>query len=110
MNVRINNKTFVLEVKETDEEIKQGMMGRDSLEGAMLFNVGKGHHSFWMKNCKIPLDIVFINNNRISKIHENCQPCDECNENFTGIGDKVLEFPAGTSNGWKPGDRVFFFN
>lgn len=108
MNVRINNNTFNVEVNNTEEEIKRGMMGRENLNGAMLFNVGKGYHSFWMKNCLIPLDIVFISNNRISKIHQNCQPCDECSERYTGIGDKVLEFPADTTKGWKVGDKVFF--
>ena len=110
MNVRINNKPFTVEVLNTDEEIKKGMMGRENLEGALLFNMGKGYHSFWMKNCLIPLDIVFISNNHISKIHQDCKPCDECSERFTGIGDKVLEFTAGTANGWKIGDKVFFYD
>ena len=110
MNVRINDKTFPLEVMSTDEEIKKGMMGRNELNGAMLFDIGKGHHSFWMKNCLIPLDIVFLTNNKISKIYNDCQPCDKCTEKYTGIGDKVLEFPAGTANNWKMGDKAFFFN
>lgn len=110
MNVKIKDKTYNLEVMDTEEEKSKGMMGRTDINGGMLFNVGKGHHSFWMKNCLIPLDIVFINNNRITKIHENCQPCDECTERYTGLGDKVLEFPGGTAKGWKMGDKVIFFD
>ena len=43
------------------------------------------------------LDIIFIDNNTISKIHHNCKPCftDEC-ERFEGSGDLVLELPGGT--------------
>ncbi len=103
----INNKTFPAEYLSTPEEMAQGMMGRDSLNGCMVFKLGMGHHSFHMKNCKIPLDIVFVTKNRISRIHPNCQPCDgECTQRYTGIGDHVVEFPAGTTDGWKPGDMA----
>jgi uncharacterized membrane protein (UPF0127 family) len=66
MSVHINNQTFEAEYLKTPEDIRKGMMGRDSLNGCMVFNMGKGHHSFWMKNCLIPLDIIFVLNNRIS--------------------------------------------
>jgi uncharacterized membrane protein (UPF0127 family) len=32
-------------------------------------------HSFWMKNCITSLDIIFIKNNKITKIHKECKPC-----------------------------------
>jgi uncharacterized membrane protein (UPF0127 family) len=108
MSVLINGKQFDAEYLTTPEEHGRGMMGRDSLDGCMVFKMGKGHHSFWMKNCLIALDIVFVNNNRISKIHSNCQPAgNKLNPpRYTGIGDHVVEFPAGTSDNWKVGDRV----
>jgi uncharacterized membrane protein (UPF0127 family) len=107
MSVLINQKLFPAEYLSNPEEIQRGMMERDSLDGCMVFKMGKGHHSFWMKNCLIPLDIVFVLNNRISRIHRNCQPCDgECQERFTGIGDHVLEFPANSTDEFKVGDRV----
>ena len=65
MSVIINNKLYSAEYLSTTEEITKGMMGRPSLEGCMVFKMGMGHHSFWMKNCLIPLDIVFVNKNRI---------------------------------------------
>jgi len=107
MSVTINDQTFESEYMSTPEELTKGMMGRDSLNGCMVFKMGIGHHSFWMKDCKIALDIVFILNNRISRIHSNCQPCDgECSQRYTGIGDHVIEFPAGTCSDWKVGDRA----
>lgn len=108
MSVLINSKVFPAEYLSTPEEIQQGMMGRDRLDGCMVFKLEKGHHSFWMKNCLINLDIVFVLNGRISKLHTNCPPAGNqlSPPRYTGIGDHVIEFPAGTSSGWKVGDKV----
>jgi len=106
MFVEIKNTKYPAELMVNDDEIKQGMMNRDELNGCMVFKMKKGLHSFWMKNCLIPLDIVFVNKNRISSIHNNCQPCDECKQTYKGIGDHVIEFPAGTATDWKIGDKV----
>ena len=112
MSVHINNKTFSAEYLSNPEDISRGMMGRNSLDGCMVFKMGKGHHSFWMKNCLIPLDIVFVLNNRINRIHSNC-PVEDSHRmtlpRYTGIGDHVIEFPAGTSDGWKVGDKVAMY-
>lgn len=110
MSVRIKNQTFPAEYMTTPEQITKGMMGRESLDGCMVFKLKKGYHSFWMKNCLIPLDMVFVLNDRISKIHSNCQPCDgDCTERFTGAADHVIEFPAGTATDWKIGDNVTMY-
>ena len=107
MSVRIGDKIFNAEYLSTPEEIQQGMMGRESLDGCMVFKMGMGTHSFWMKKCIIPLDIVFVNKDRISNIHHDCQPCDgDCNQRYRGIGDHVIEFPSGTASNWKIGDKV----
>jgi hypothetical protein len=110
MSVIINNQKYSAEYLSTPKEIQRGMMGRDHLDGCMVFNMGKiGHHSFWMKNCLINLDIVFILNGRISKIHLNCEPAgrNEMNpKRYSGIGDHVIEFPSGTCSGMKVGDKV----
>ena len=107
MSVLINNQTFPAEYLSSPEELMKGMMGRDSLNGCMVFKLGLGHDAFHMKDCKIPLDIVFVNKNRISRIHPNCQPCDgNCDKHYTGIGDHVIEFPGGTATNWKVGDRA----
>lgn len=109
MSVIINNKQFSAEYLSDPEELVKGMMDRDKLEGCMVFKVGKGHHSFWMQGCKIPLDIVFVLNSRINRIHNNC-PVPDPNQlklpRYTGIGDHVIEFPAGTAKDWKIGDKV----
>ena len=110
--VHVNGKMFQAEYLSSPEQIEKGMMGRNELNGCMVFKMGKGHHSFWMKDCLMPLDIMFVLNNRISRIHQNC-PVPERHvmtlPRYTGIGDHVIEFPAGTCNGWKTGDRVTMY-
>ena len=109
MNVIINNKSFHGEYLTDPEDLQRGMMGRNSLDGCMVFKMNKGHHSFWMKNCLLNLDIVFVNKNRISGIHLNCPTVDRHKmtpPRYTGIGDHVIEFPSGTANDFKVGDKV----
>jgi len=108
-SVIINNQKFPVEYLTSPEEMSRGMMGRDKLDGCMAFKMGEGHHSFWMKNCKLPLDIVFVLGKRISQIHKNCPVPDPHIMNppiYSGIGDHVLEFPGGTATNWKVGDKV----
>ena len=108
MSVQINNILFPAEYLTNPEDITKGMMGRDSLDGCVVFQMGMGHHSFWMKNCLINLDIIFVLKNRISRIHLDCPPSRNLLNppHYTGIGDYVIEFPSGTANNWKVGDKV----
>ena len=111
MSVTINRKTFNAEYLTTPKEHANGMMGRTHLDGCVVFKMERGEHSFWMKSCLIPLDIVFVLNKRISHIHHNC-PVEDRHRmtlpRYTGIGDHVIEFPARTAEaeGWKVGDMV----
>ena len=64
MNVFVNDNMFKIRVCVTPETIQKGMMGQrfNSDFNGMLFMMGNNEEqSFWMKNCIIPLDIVFIN-------------------------------------------------
>jgi uncharacterized membrane protein (UPF0127 family) len=107
MKLMIKNRTFPVEMMTQPTDIQTGMSGRDQLDGCMGFKLKKGYHTFWMKNCLIPLDIVFVLNNRISKIFGSCQPCsgDDC-ERYTGPADHVFEFPSGTCSDFKEGDTT----
>ena len=111
MVVLINGKKFDAEYLTTPEQIENGMMGRDKLNGCMVFKMNKGYHTFWMKNCLITLDIIILKNNIIQKIHHNCVPClNENCENYCGTGNMVLELLGGTCKnfGFKEGDSVYF--
>jgi uncharacterized membrane protein (UPF0127 family) len=99
MELIVNNNLFNVKCVMTSKDIQKGMMGKKfnkDFDG-MLFMMKNGDHSFWMKSCIIPLDIIFIKNNRITKIHNNCKPCTtpEC-DRYKGSGDMVLELKGGT--------------
>ena len=107
MELRINGKVFPVEMLTHPDDIQKGMRGRESLDGCMGFKLKRGFHSFWMKDCIIPLDIVFVLNNRINKIFRDCQPCsgEEC-QHFTAAADHVFEFPSGTCSDFNEGDTT----
>ena len=53
-------------------------------------------HSFWMKNCVVHLDIIYIEDHKIVKIHHNCKPCfeNDC-DHFEGNGDAIYALTLG---------------
>ena len=72
MKIKIKNQTLPLEIMSTPNSRELGMMGRNSLDGGMLFIFPDvSEKSFWMKNCLIKLDIIFIVGNKITKIYSS---------------------------------------
>ena len=99
MIISINNRKFKVKTVFTPEHTQKGMMGRKfgpDFSG-MLFLMDNSENCFWMKNCVIDLDIVFIQDNQITKIHHSCPPC-ENNDclNYCGKGDMILELKGGS--------------
>ena len=113
MKLSINEHNFKVKVVKTSKETQRGMMGRDFDEtfNGMLFIMDEGQHCFWMKNCIISLDIIFIEGNVITKIHHNCSPClsEEC-RNYCGVGETILEVRGKTCKELdiREGDEVLF--
>ena len=113
MELIINNNLFNVKCMITKKDTEMGMMGKtfDNSFDCMLFMMGDGDHSFWMKNCIIPLDIIFIKNKKVNIIHHNCEPCrtNEC-ERYSGDGDMILELEGGACRKYDivEGDRVYF--
>lgn len=99
MNIKINDNEFKINVCMTPKQITQGMQNKtfDGFEG-LLFLLSSGPQSFWMYKCIIPLDILFINNDRIVKIYSNCQPChnEPCERFGCNLANMVLELPGNT--------------
>ncbi|MEK9175139.1 MAG: DUF192 domain-containing protein [Patescibacteria group bacterium] len=58
----------------TDEEIQKGLSGMISLEKnkGMLFIFSQSYvYRFWMKDMMFPIDIIWINNNKVVDIENN---------------------------------------
>lgn len=61
--IPIGQKSYTLEIAATEEERNKGLMFRDSMaaDHGMIFAFGDEKPlSFWMKNTRIPLDIIFV--------------------------------------------------
>jgi uncharacterized protein len=105
------------ELAVTDDERARGLMFRERLspEEGMLFVFAEDEtHSFWMKNCLIPLDMLWLGSDRrVLHIERNVPPCkeDPCPSYGPGTPARfVLELKAGRSDelGLKTGDRLDF--
>ena len=104
--------SYTVEEAKTVPELEKGLMFRESLapDAGMIFDLSKVEHTaMWMKNTKIPLDMIFIDGDgTISWIYENAQP-----ESLTLIippfpAYAVLEVNAGDvkKHGIKTGDII----
>lgn len=89
--VKIDNLEIKVEVAETNEERAKGLSNRTQLDNksGMVFVFPKDSKPvFWMKDTKIPLDIIWINDNKIIDIEKNVQP-------ELGVTDnKLRRYPA----------------
>ena len=114
--VCFDRRCFLVELAEDKGEREKGLMFRDSLDPdkGMLFTFEEeGEYPFWMKNTLIPLDIIWINENKeVVFISENTQPCKEKNYCFSVNQNKkakyVLEINAGLAKeiGLEIGDKM----
>jgi uncharacterized membrane protein (UPF0127 family) len=111
MELIINKNKFKVKTVISSKDTSRGMMNKqfDDTFNGMLFIMSEGEHCFWMKNCIIPLDIIFIDNDTITEIHSNCPPCKtkDC-EKYCCEGDIILELQGGTCKdlGIKIGDKI----
>lgn len=113
--IKINSIDIMVDIADNDYSRIAGLSNRDEMcaNCGMLFIFDNSDmHSFWMKDMRFPIDIIWIKNNRIVEIMENIEipsngsiksyrpvvPSDmvlEVNSGFVGknninIGDKIL--------------------
>ncbi|MEK7066507.1 MAG: DUF192 domain-containing protein [Patescibacteria group bacterium] len=117
--IQIDHKVIEVEIVDTILSRERGLSGRNGLEKnqGMLFIFGMAaKHRFWMKDMKIPLDMIWIKGDRIVGITEQVHP--DFQKSFWQLPiyyppeavDKVLEVPAGTValHSWRVGSVVQF--
>lgn len=106
-----------VEIAADDELRAQGLMYRDQLRpgaGMLFFFPADGEYSFWMKNTRIPLDIIWIDSDqRVVHVKFEVPPCrvDDCPSYSPGVAARyVLEVAGGEAreHGLKAGDQLRF--
>jgi len=102
--VEIRGQRFTVEVADTFEERERGLMFRDSMEkdnGMLFIHDNEERQAYWMKNTKIPLDILYFSKERkLVSAQERVPPCsagDRCPP-YASEGEAlyVLELNAGS--------------
>ena len=113
--VRVGDATVRVDVADDEASRRRGLSGRESLgpNDGMLFVLPNDMPSFWMKGMRFPLDIVWIDGNRVVDVSARV-PAPE----GPGAGlptyspdrpaDRALEVNAGWAarHGVEPGDTV----
>lgn len=116
IEISIYNKniTFNVEVAKTIEERRTGLMYRKKLlnnEGMLFIFPREKIIQLWMKNTYIPLDVIFISENKvIVDIKKNMEKLSETIVKSKVKSRYALEFNAGLINKLdiEIGDKVLF--
>ena len=116
--VEVGGQRFIVEVADDHDERARGLMYRESMPAAhgMLFvHEREEPLAYWMKNTKIPLDILYFDAERklvsIQRGVPICTAGDRCpNYPSRGPAKYVLELNAGRSDNLalKRGDPITF--
>ncbi|NJN71664.1 MAG: DUF192 domain-containing protein [Limnothrix sp. RL_2_0] len=112
--VKSLGKVFNLEVADTAEKQRIGLMYREELadDRGMLFEFDPARPvSFWMKNCLINLDMIFLKDGVVQSIAKDVPPCESepCPTYGTPKDiDQVIEIRGGLSDeiGIKEGHEI----
>lgn len=112
--VTIGETKIKVEIADTLEEVQKGLSNRESLDenkGMLFVFVEPGKPAFWMKDMKFPIDIIWIQNDRVVDIAPNLPVvAGEFLSTYTPKepANYVLEVNAGfaAEHGIKVGDRV----
>jgi len=117
---KINNYTFKLYIAKTAEDKEIGLSKYKNLakDVGMLFPFEKpDYYSFWMKQMKFPIDIIYIKDGKIVTIYKNVSPPKKATEGLLIYKPKVpsnmvLEINAGLSSKYnlKEGDKISINN
>ena len=116
LEVKLGTGTYRAKLADTNESRIQGLSGVSSFKPndalLMVFD-SDAEWGIWMKDMKIPLDIVWLDSNKtVVHIVKNASPDLSTSETFTPSEPAryVLELAAGstTNNNIKVGDRATF--
>lgn len=114
--VELKGRRFTVEVADDDTERARGLMFRDELaadRGMLFIHEFEEPQAYWMKNTRIPLDILYFDHSlklvSAQKRVPACSAGDRCPPfPSDGAALYVLEINAGLADtlGVKPGDEL----
>ncbi len=109
--MQIGDKQFTLEIADTRGKRQTGLMRRDSMpadHGMIFVFPDEDYHSFYMRNTRIPLDIIFVDATGTIRTIKQMKPYD-----LSSVGPSVpvkyaieLNQGAAAKVGAKVGDKV----
>lgn len=118
--ITIDSQSFKVTVASSQQDREIGLSKTNSLaqDQGMIFLFDKpDYYSFWMKNMKFPIDIIYINKDTVVTIKNNAPAPKNSSESLiiytpTEPADKVLEINAGLAEKFKfkNGDKVIYEN
>ncbi|HEY0180618.1 MAG TPA: DUF192 domain-containing protein [Dokdonella sp.] len=113
--VELHDHRYEIEIAEDDASRAHGLMERTSMpddHGMLFVFQDDAPRSFWMKNTKIPLDMLFFDaEGKLLSVQHSAPPCvaDPCPGYSSGAPARyVLELNAGQAKkiGLAPGDEL----
>jgi len=106
--------TFDIEIADNEYETQTGLMYRSSMkknQGMLFVFPDATERYFYMKNTKMPLDLIFIDAKKtIVSFQKNAKPFDEASLPSYAPAKYVLEINAGLVDQWgiNIGDRITY--
>ena len=103
-----------IEIADTDFDVQTGLMYRDTMaenQGMLFVFDDEKPRSFYMKNTRMPLDIIYISaDKKIVSFQKNAQPFNENSLPSNLPAQYVLEINAGLADTWqlKLGDSLAY--
>jgi uncharacterized membrane protein (UPF0127 family) len=109
--MKIGSKTFTLEIANDTLEREKGLMRRDSMpadHGMIFVFAGEERLGFYMKNTRIPLDIIFLNANGVVVSIKQMRPYDVSTTYTDAPAKWAIELNQGqaAASGVKVGDQL----
>jgi uncharacterized membrane protein (UPF0127 family) len=114
-SVELKGQHFAVEIADTEPARERGLMFRDNMpadHGMLFLFDDNAVRTFWMKNCRMPLDILYFDDKyKLVSVQQRVPACrsEPCPVYPSeGAAKYVLELNAGTADklGVKPGDTL----
>lgn len=103
-----------IEIADNEFETQTGLMYRETMKpnhGMLFIFPDSRPRSFYMKNTRIPLDLIYLNSEKkVVSFQENAKPFDESSLPSNAAAKYVLEVNAGLAKQWQleVGDTMIF--